>query len=304
MPSSAHLRSCLRINLMLILLQCTTMTAAKDLSDARGSTSTVYYLANAGLMVSSGNSKVLFDPLFNQSYGQYTLLPASMKQALFRGLTPFDNINAIFVSHSHGDHFAPEEMLKLLRRHPAIKLYGPTQVMDALKDVMNAVDKPILKQLNEIRLEYGDKPVAYTEDELLIEAVRIPHSGWPGSRRGVQNISFRITFNNGAADEKVTVLHLGDADTKDYHFAQDKEYWAKRTLDIAFPPYWYFSSRNGREVLEERLKPTYSIGVHVPSRMPSDPKLRPQDFQSRDLFTVPGETRILKTGQTENRTED
>ena len=42
---------------------------------------------------------------------------------------------------------------------------------------------------------------------LLVEAVRIPHSGWPDHRADVENIVFRVTL-----DKETTVMHFGDAD--------------------------------------------------------------------------------------------
>ena len=41
---------------------------------------TVTYLANEGVMVTRGESSIVFDPLFNNSYGQYELLPGEMRQ--------------------------------------------------------------------------------------------------------------------------------------------------------------------------------------------------------------------------------
>ena len=103
----------------------------------------------------------------------------------------------------------------------------------------------------------------------------------------VQNIAFRVTL-----DESITALHLGDADTKDAHFQQHDRYW-KHPIHVAFPPYWYFSSTNGRYVLENRLKPDHSIGIHVPAGMPDNPEDRPEEYRGFDLFTVPGETRTI-----------
>ena len=37
------------------------------------------------LMVVQGDTKVVFDPLFRNSYGQYQLLPKEMEDALFAG---------------------------------------------------------------------------------------------------------------------------------------------------------------------------------------------------------------------------
>ena len=104
----------------------------------------------------------------------------------------------------------------------------------------------------------------------------------------VENIAYRVTL-----DEETTVLHLGDADTKDVHFAHDAEYWDRRHTDIAFPPYWFFQSEDGRSVLEQRLKPTHAVGVHVPVAMPRRPEDRPPELEGYDLFVEPGETREI-----------
>ena len=77
-------------------------------------------------MAVQGETKVLFGPLFRNSYGQYQLLPKTMEDALFSGAPPFDGIDAVFISHYHGDHFSPTDMLRLLRAQPGIHLYAPT----------------------------------------------------------------------------------------------------------------------------------------------------------------------------------
>ena len=57
-----------------------------------------HYLANEGVLITNGEVKVLFDPLFDNSYGLYQLLPTDMQEALFAGTPPYDGIDAIFIS--------------------------------------------------------------------------------------------------------------------------------------------------------------------------------------------------------------
>ena len=178
----------------------------------------------------------------------------------------------------------------LMRARPEIRLVAPAQAVAALRDVATAGDTSLLDDIVSIDLAYGDPPVAYTLGGILVEAVRIPHAGWPTGRLDVENIAYRVTL-----DDEVTVLHLGDADPRDNHFAQDSEYWAERRIDMAFPPYWYFLAPGGWEVLDIRLKPTHSVGVHVPEAMPDNPANRPPEYQGFDLFTEPGETRSIQT---------
>ena len=44
-----------------------------------------FYMANEAVMVTDGDTKVLFDPLYPESYGQYLLVPEAMRAALFAG---------------------------------------------------------------------------------------------------------------------------------------------------------------------------------------------------------------------------
>jgi glyoxylase-like metal-dependent hydrolase (beta-lactamase superfamily II) len=239
-----------------------------------------------------GETKVVFDPLFRNSYGQYQLLPKSMEEALFAGVPPFDGIDAVFVSHYHGDHFSPEDILRLLTVQPGIHLYAPTQAVEGLRGVASAQDEVIFERVTTVDLAYKETPVTLEMEGLLIEAVRIPHSGWPTGRLDVENISWRVTLN-----ETTTVLHMGDADPNDVHFARDASYWDKRYTHMAFPPYWFFSSKGGPGILEHRIKPGHSVGIHVPVSVSKTPALRPGKLRDYDLFTEPGESREIPVAE-------
>lgn len=274
--------------LRLLLLILTIGTAFAKAPESTNSAASVQYLANEGLMVVHGETKVLFDPLFRNGYGQYQLLPKPMEEALFAAAPPFDGIDAVFISHHHGDHFSPADVLRLLKEQPGIRLYAPAQAVDGLRAVAGAGDAAIFNRVESVELAYKDTPVSFRMEDLLIEAVRIPHSGWPKGRVDVENISWRVTLN-----ETTTVLHMGDADPNDVHFERDAAYWAKTQLDMAFPPYWFFNSTYGPGILENRLKPDHSVGVHVPVSIPTDPASRPADLRAYDLFTRPGESREI-----------
>ena len=59
-------------------------------------------------------------------------MPDQMVSALLAGEPPFDEVDAVFVSHVHGDHFSALGMAALLTRRPAVKLYAPAQAVTAM----------------------------------------------------------------------------------------------------------------------------------------------------------------------------
>ncbi|MCI5046398.1 MAG: MBL fold metallo-hydrolase [Aquisalinus sp.] len=273
--------------LLLCLLASTAVACAGEARDSVRQQATAHYLANEGVMVVRGETKILFDPLFQNSYGQYQLPPAQIREALLAGTPPYNDIDMVFISHFHGDHFSPADILSLMKSQLGVRLAAPAQAVSALT-ALSDVTEDVRQRITAVSLEYGDAPVSHSIGGIQIDAVRIPHAGWPTGRLDVENIAWRVTLDND-----VTVLHLGDADPRDLHFAQDADYWAARQINMAFPPYWYFLADGGREVLNNRLQPYHSVGTHVPEAMPDTPANRPAEYQGYDLFTEPGETRLI-----------
>lgn len=270
-----------------VMLLAATVAGARETGSAHHH-AVAQYLANEGVMVMQGETKILFDPLFRNAYGQYQLLPQAMEKALFAGEPPFDGVDAVFISHYHGDHFSPRDILQLLQEQPEIQLYAPAQAVSGLRKIADEQDQEVFRRVNAVELAYKDAPVTLNMHGLLIEAVRIPHSGWPTGRLDVENISWRVTLN-----DSTTVLHMGDADPNDVHFERDAAYWDMRQTHMAFPPYWFFSSTYGPDVLANRIRPGHSVGVHVPVSISKTPSLRPPELRGFDLFTEPGERREI-----------
>ena len=264
--------------LLLILL-------AVALGACRDNHSTLQYLANEGVAVFHDDTTLLFDPLFRNDFGIYALVPDSTREALFAGTAPFQDITAVFVSHYHGDHFDPADMLRLLNRHKTTQLYGPQQAIDAMRAAAGPADAPVFERTIALELSYEDGPQTIQAGEIRVEAFFVPHSGWPLRLTDVQNIAFRVTVSDEAS-----VAHLGDADPNLVHFELHRDQWRQHSTDVALPPYWFFDSRMGNQILEEYVRPDQSVGIHVPSSL-ADPDRVPKDLQGFDLFTKPGETR-------------
>lgn len=249
---------------------------------------TARYIANAGVLVAHGDTRIVFDPLFREDFGQYRLPPADIREALLAGRPPWHGVDAVFISHYHDDHFEPAELIGYLRAQPELRLYAPAQAAAALLDAAGSDAADLAGRIDAVRLAYGDRPRRISLPGLAIDAVRIPHAGWPERLADVENIAWRITLDDGP-----TVLHLGDADTARVHFASDSGFWRARPLHLALPPYWFFLSPSGLAVLDEELQPALAVGVHVPVSVPERPAARDAGLRDADLFIRPGETREI-----------
>lgn len=247
--------------------------------------SRLQYLANEGVAVFHGGTTLLFDPLFRNDYEYYVLVPDSIRDAMFAGSKPFASITAIFVSHQHGDHFDPADMLRLLRNHASARLYAPGQVIDAMKRIAGDDNSSIFKRTTALDLSYGDDPQTIQSGDILVEAFYVPHSGWPTAYTDVQNIAFRVTV-----DSQASVVHLGDADPNLIHFERHEHQWRQHQVGVALPPYWFFNSTDGNGILENVIQVGRSIGVHVPASFAERENI-PEDLQGFDLFIEPGESR-------------
>ena len=220
----------------------------------------VTYLGNEAIMVRAGENKVLFDPFFHNVFSTYQLVPTKIVDALMSATAPYDNIDLIFISHAHGDHFSAGDLLSFLQKHKNSELVAPGQAVAQLAELDGF--KQIKDQITSIELEYQDPPTSLSAGGIEFDVVRIPHAGWP-QRAEVANLVYRVELAKGA-----TIIHMGDADPNDSHFKPLITHWQSKHTDAAFPPYWFLSNASGQMILSERIQADENIGIHVPVAVP------------------------------------
>jgi len=263
---------------LLAALSMLTNAAAHDPA------ATATYLSNEGVMVARGNTKILFDAFYANSYGQYALLSDEVSAAMMEGKAPYDGIDAIFVSHVHGDHFTAAPAIAYLRAQPDVRLYGSKQVYDAILDAGIADDDPLLARIKGYDLSPEDEAISFKVDGLIVDVVAIPHAG---GMSDIQNFAWRVTL-----DGETTVMHLGDAGPVREDFERHESHFAAKKTHAAFPPYWFFGHDVGEAILNDIIKADMATGIHVPARAARNGNAWRAEAGG-DLFTDPGETREI-----------
>lgn len=244
-----------------------------------GNKGEVTYLGNEALFIQVDDSKILFDPFFHHNLGIYQLVPNHLKQSIISGKPPYNDIDAIFISHAHRDHFAVDIVVEYLNKHVNTQLVGSSQAIDQVKDYLSSEQIKLNgDRLVSVDLDFKSAPWQQVIGALQVDAVRIPHAGWP-SRADVENLVFRVSLGN-----KATIMHMGDADPDDDHYLPYKTFWQSKTTDINFPPYWFLYSAEGRDILSLIIGAKKNMGIHVPMQVPS--QLKSSTFP---YFTKPGQ---------------
>ena len=245
---------------------------------------TARYLGNEGVLIVHGETKVLFDAFYAESYGQYALVPDGVSDAMIEGAPPFDGIDAVFVSHVHGDHFSPGPTIEYLRAKERVVLFAPEQVRQAMLDSGVDAGDPIMTRVRAINLTPEDEGVEIGFDNLKIDVVSVPHAG---DRPQIQNYAWRVTLGEGA-----TVIHLGDADPNVANFSRHQAHFDRQETNTAFPPYWFVGHEDGELILSDIIRAKQAIGIHVPARAAGNGDAW-RERAGGDLFTDPGETRTI-----------
>lgn len=268
----------------LLFLAITAMLATNG--QAHDVSARATYLGNEGVMVVHGDTRILFDAFYTDSYGRYTLVPDDIAGAMLAGEAPFDGIDAVFVSHVHGDHFTAEPAIAYLRAHPQVQLYGTEQVRTAIIESGVVAQDPVFERIHTHSLKPEDEPIEFALDDLLIEAAAIPHSGGEQTA-DISNFAWRVTL-----DAMTSVIHLGDAGPVVADFERQRPFFEKRKSHAAFVPYWLYLDEVGVGIIETYVNADQAIGVHVPASAIGK-GIETREQLGGDAFTNPGETRQI-----------
>ncbi len=222
-----------------------------------------HHLGNEGVMIEQGEMKILFDPLYRNGFNNYHLVPADVKAAIIAGTPPYDGVDAVLISHAHGDHFDAGDLIAFQTANPQTLIIAPQQAVDMMEATGALTDEMRARHMI-MGMAYGADPLKLDFEGLVVEAVRVPHAGGP-ARREIQNLVYRVTLNAAA-----TVMHMGDADPSLEFFVPYADHWQARRTDTAFPPYWFFLRAEGVQITDGLLNAREAIGVHVPVRLPQE----------------------------------
>jgi L-ascorbate metabolism protein UlaG (beta-lactamase superfamily) len=212
----------------------------------------ITFVANEGVLLSSGARKVLIDALFLKYKTEYAVPAGTTQVALARARPPFDSVDLVLATHQHVDHFHPAQVAAHLRANPRATLLTLQQAVDSLRGRLPA------GAVNAARIMSRTTAPGTRRREVVaginVELLGLPHGGHPR----IEHVGYVLELGGRR------ILHVGDTEFTEAVFAPFRLDTAR--IDVALLPYGVVTSREGRRVIERWIRPQQVVAFHVGER--------------------------------------
>lgn len=212
---------------------------------------TVTYIGNEGVLISSGPHQLLIDGLHREYKPDYAFPPPALLGAMEAARPPYDQLQLLLVTHIHLDHFHPQSVGLHLQNNDRAVLISSEQVADDVKQKFGSY-REIESRVQRVTLDWKTK-AALEVKGMKVNVLGLRH----GSERfsWIQNLGYLVEVNG------TKLLHIGDADMTAENFSSF--HLPEERIDIAFIPYWFLLSYEGRALVKEHIRPKQIIAVHT-----------------------------------------
>ena len=212
---------------------------------------TVTTLANQGVVISDGVTRVMIDGLVVDPYSIYAGLPASAAGLFERREGPFADVDLVLVSHRHHEHNQPAYACRFLQNSRA-QIVTSGQVIGLMREKCRTF-MTTSERVREIDPQPGSA-VDLQVGQAHITVFPLSH----GKRKYARIQHFGHLVEMGG----VTVLHVGDAavDERDFEAAGLQD----RSLDVALIPFRFFEPGRGEAIVQRYMNARVKIAVHIP----------------------------------------
>ena len=213
---------------------------------------TITQLANEGVVISDGTTRVMIDGLVVEPYSVYGGL-SEEAAAMFKAVSgPYANIDLALVSHQHHEHNQPAFACDFLKKSKDTIFVSSAQVLGLMREKCREL-VTTSPRIREIDPQYGE-PEVFEVKGAKVTVFPLSHGVFKFAK--LQNYGHLIEIGG------VTVLHIGDADANPADFETAGLDQVK--LDVALIPYGFFRPGPSTAIVQKYLDAPLKIAVHIP----------------------------------------
>lgn len=211
------------------------------------------FLANSGVMIEYEDRKIMVDAVHTQKVAPYSEVSEEVIEQMILNREPYGNIDMLFFSHHHPDHFDAYTTNEMLKRNKHIQVVCSLTCASRIGSQRNF--SPVLESQIR-RIELADyTSVSFNIKNLPFTATALPHDG--EVYRGVKNYVY--TFSLG----RRTLMHVGDSYAARRNFEAAGLYG--KHVDYLIVPFPFIGLKDGRDIISS-MKPRKVFVCHLPDR--------------------------------------
>lgn len=242
---------------------------------------TIKYIANMGVLISSGGKQVLIDAIHQKYKPTYLFPAADVLKAMETAAAPYDKIDLVLITHNHLDHFHAGSTLLHLQNNHRVTLVAPEQIVKEMKALPGILPVELRmtsaphSRTAETRVEKGD---------IRLTLLDLKHVNPQFS--GIQNTGYIVEIGSNK------ILHVGDAELTESNFAGYK--LPDMKLDAAILPAWFLNDTESCSQVKKLIGARVNIATHIPPAHAADYKKSLEDnCPGTVAFTNVGEEKGL-----------
>jgi len=215
------------------------------------------YIANCGVLVSSGDLKVLVDALFDKPNPEYRAPTPDVLDKILMGEPPYDGVDIVLVTHNHPDHFDAALAVRYLEARADPVLLAPSDAVEAMRNAAGDWTS-IAPRVVPLDIKVGDRNDR-VQGRIPITVFRTLHSG---DRESPMNLMYLFELDGRR------IFHEGDSNGKPEVYQSFE--LGSASVDLALVHFWFPLEPNCANFLQEVLKPDHIALTHLPIRLEGD----------------------------------
>ncbi|MBU1698868.1 MAG: MBL fold metallo-hydrolase [Candidatus Eisenbacteria bacterium] len=219
--------------------------------DSQTNPLTLTYVANMGVLIGSGDSKVLIDALFDKPNPAYRAPAPETLEKIIKGEAPYDGLDLVLVTHNHPDHFNPDVAVRFLEARPRPVLVAPADAVEEMCKIAadwSKIEPRVISR--DLKVGEIDKRTAAG---IPLTIVRTLHSG---NRESPMNLMYLFDLNGRR------IFHEGDSPGRPEVF----QGFGLETspVDLAVVHHWFPTRPDMAKLLQDIFRTSHIALTHLP----------------------------------------